>query len=33
MKLFALFAIAAGLCYAQRPEGSFERTLNVSGPV
>jgi hypothetical protein len=33
MRLFSLFAIAAGLCYAQRPEGSFERTLSVTGPV
>jgi len=31
MRLFALFAIALGLCYAQRTEGSFERTLNVTG--
>jgi Toastrack DUF4097 len=33
MRLFAIFAIAVGLCYAQRTEGSFERTLKVTGPV
>jgi len=33
MRLFALIAILAGLCYAQRTEGSFERTLKVTGPV
>jgi len=31
MRLLALFAIAVALCYAQRTEGSFERTLNVTG--
>ena len=31
MRLFALFAIAVGLCYAQRTDGSFERTLRVTG--
>jgi hypothetical protein len=31
MRLLALFAIAGGLCYAQRTDGSFERTLNVTG--
>src|ERR1035438_1105898 len=31
MRLFALLAIAVGLCYAQRTDGSFERTLNVTG--
>ena len=31
MRLFAIFAIAVGLCYAQRTEGSFERTLTVTG--
>jgi Putative adhesin len=31
MRLLALFAIAVGLCYAQRTDGSFERTLNVTG--
>ena len=33
MRLLSLFAIAAGLCYAQRTEGSFERTLSVNGFV
>jgi hypothetical protein len=33
MRLFALFAIAVGLCYAERTAGSFERTLNVAGFV
>ena len=33
MRLFALFAIAVGLCHAQRTDGSFERTLNVTGFV
>jgi hypothetical protein len=33
MRLFAVFAIAVGLCYAQRPEGSFERSFSVSGFV
>jgi len=33
MRLFALIAIAVSLCHAQRPEGSFERTLNVTGFV
>src|SRR5260370_22430994 len=33
MRLFAVFAIAAGLSYAQRTDGSFERTLNVPGFV
>jgi hypothetical protein len=33
MRLFAFFAIAAGLCYAERADGSFERTLNVTGFV
>jgi putative adhesin len=33
MRLFSLFAIALGLCYGQRIDGSFERTLNVSGFV
>src|SRR5215471_15987883 len=31
MRLFTLFALAAALCYAQRQDGSFERTVNVSG--
>jgi Putative adhesin len=31
MKVLALFGIAVGLCYAQREDGSFERTLSVSG--
>lgn len=31
MRLFALLAIAVGLCYAQRTDGSFERTLHVTG--
>ena len=31
MRLFALFAIAVGLCSAERMDGSFERTLNVAG--
>jgi len=31
MRLFALLALAAGLCYAERAEGSFERTLTVTG--
>ena len=31
MRLLALFAIAVGLCYAQRTDGSFERTLSVTG--
>ena len=31
MRLLALFSVAVGLCYAQRTDGSFERTLNVSG--
>jgi hypothetical protein len=31
MRLFALLVIAGGLCYAQRTEGSFERTLNLTG--
>jgi Toastrack DUF4097 len=31
MKLLPLLAIAAGFAYAQRPDGSFERTLTVSG--
>jgi hypothetical protein len=31
MRLLALFAIAVGLCYAQRTDGSFERTLRVTG--
>jgi Putative adhesin len=31
MRLFALLAIAVGLCYAQRTEGSFERTLSLTG--
>src|SRR5260370_39503181 len=33
MRLFALFAIAVGLCHAQRTDGSFDRTLNVTGFV
>ena len=33
MRLFALFAIALGLCHAQRMDGSFERTLHVTGFV
>src|ERR1039457_2784516 len=33
MRLFALFAIAVGLCHAQRAEGSFDRTLSVTGFV
>jgi hypothetical protein len=33
MRLLALFTIAVGLCYAQRTDGSFERTLNVTGPA
>jgi hypothetical protein len=33
MRLFSLFAIGVGLCYAQRTEGSFERSLSVTGPV
>ena len=33
MRLFTLFAIAVVLCYAQRTDGSFERTLNVTGFV
>ena len=31
MRLLALLAIAVGLCYAERTDGSFERTLNVTG--
>ena len=31
MRLLALFAIAVGLCYGQHTDGSFERTLNVTG--
>ena len=31
MRLLAIFAIAVGLCYGQRADGSFERTLNVTG--
>jgi len=31
MRLLAIFAIAVGLCYAQRADGSFERTLTVTG--
>jgi Putative adhesin len=31
MRLFALLAIAVGLCYAQRSEGSFERTISLTG--
>src|SRR5580704_9033905 len=31
MRLFALLAIATGLCYAQRTDGSFERTLSLTG--
>jgi hypothetical protein len=31
MRLLALFAFAVSLCYAQRPDGSFERTLSVTG--
>src|SRR5260370_4102578 len=31
MRLFALFAIAVGLCHAQRTDGSFDRTQNVIG--
>lgn len=33
MRLFLLCLVAVGLGYAQRIDGSFERTLNVSGPV
>jgi hypothetical protein len=33
MRLFSLFTISMGLCYAQRTEGSFERTLHVTGFV
>jgi hypothetical protein len=33
MRLFALFTIAVGLCYGERVDGSFERTLNVTGFV
>jgi hypothetical protein len=33
MRLLALFTLALGLCYAQRMDGSFERTLNVTGFV
>ncbi len=33
MRLFLIFIVAAGLCQAQRTEGSFERTLSVTGPV
>src|SRR5258708_10038154 len=33
MRLFALFAIAVGLCHAQRTDGSFDRALNVTGFV
>ena len=33
MRLFVLFTIAMGLCHAQRTDGSFERTLNVTGSV
>jgi hypothetical protein len=33
MRLFALFAITVGLCHAQRTDGSFDRTLKVSGFV
>ena len=33
MRLFSLFVIAAGLCHAQRTDGSFERSLKVTGPV
>src|ERR1035441_691964 len=33
MRLFALFAIAVGLCHAQRAEGYFDRTLSVTGFV
>jgi hypothetical protein len=33
MRLFALLAIAVGLCHAQRADGTFERTLNVTGFV
>ena len=33
MRLFALFVIAASLCQAQRTDGSFERTLKVTGFV
>ncbi len=33
MRLFCLFAITAALVYAQRVNGSFERSLKVTGPV
>jgi hypothetical protein len=33
MRLLCVIAIAAGMCYAQRVNGSFERTLKVTGPV
>ena len=33
MRLFSLFVIAVGLCHAQRTDGSFERSLKVTGPV
>jgi hypothetical protein len=33
MRLCALFAIAVGLCQAQRTDGSFDRTLSVTGFV
>ncbi len=33
MRLFSVLVIAVGLCHAQGTEGSFERTLNVTGPV
>lgn len=33
MRLFSLFVITLGLCQAQRTDGSFERTLNVTGFV
>src|ERR1035441_5221775 len=33
MRLFALFAIAVGLCHGQRSEGTFDRTLSVTGFV
>jgi len=33
MKVCALFAVAAAVCFAQSPEGSFDRTFTVNGAV